>query len=60
MQRGYFVDRFLVVDVGTEGAKSAIIDDYGKIVCEASQNYDLRCPKPGWQNRTLMTGGMLH
>jgi xylulokinase len=40
--------KFLVVDIGTEEAKSAIIDDCGKIICEASQNYTLRCPKPGW------------
>jgi xylulokinase len=40
--------KFLVIDIGTEGAKSAIIDDCGKTICEASRNYDLRCPKPGW------------
>lgn len=40
--------KFLVIDIGTERDKSAIIDDHGKIICEESQDYGLRCPRPGW------------
>jgi xylulokinase len=42
------MNKFLVIDIGTEGAKGAIVDNHGKIICEAGQNYSLKCPKPGW------------
>ena len=36
------------LDVGTGGARAAAIDDAGQIVAEASSEYPLHTPRPGW------------
>src|SRR5690606_26154230 len=38
----------LTIDVGTSSAKTALWDDAGNVVAEASAAYDLRRPEPLW------------
>lgn len=39
---------FIVVDVGTEGTKSALISETGQIISTSFYEYSLQCPKPHW------------
>jgi len=39
---------FLTVDVGTEGTKSAIIDEFGRTLGEGYYEYKLEVPSPLW------------
>ena len=41
------------VDVGTSGCKSIVIDDVGKVVAKATEEYPLSTPKPGWSEQEL-------
>ena len=36
------------LDVGTGGARAVAVDEAGKIVAEASSEYPLHSPRPGW------------
>ena len=36
------------LDVGTGGARAVAIDSSGEIVAEASSEYPLHTPRPGW------------
>ena len=36
------------LDVGTGGARAVAIDESGEIVAEASSEYPLHSPRPGW------------
>jgi xylulokinase len=36
------------LDVGTGGARAVAVDDSGEIVAEASSEYPLHTPRPGW------------
>jgi len=36
------------LDVGTGGARAVAVDDSGEIVAEASSEYPLNTPRPGW------------
>jgi len=38
----------LGLDVGTGGARAVAVDDSGEIVAEASSEYPLHTPRPGW------------
>ena len=39
---------FLGIDVGTSGTKTLVMNEAGKILAEATQNYPLHSPKPLW------------
>ena len=39
---------FLGIDVGTSGAKVVVLDESGALVAQASEEYPLSSPKPGW------------
>jgi xylulokinase len=39
---------FLVVDVGTQSTRVALLDPQGKVVASHSTGYDLAAPRPGW------------
>ena len=39
---------FLGLDVGTGGARAVAVDEGGRVVAEASREYPLRSPRPGW------------
>ncbi|MDP9440311.1 MAG: FGGY family carbohydrate kinase, partial [Actinomycetota bacterium] len=36
------------LDVGTGGARAVAVDEGGNIVAEASSEYPLHSPRPGW------------
>src|ERR671912_1217272 len=36
------------LDVGTGGARAVAVDEWGEIVAEASSEYPLHSPRPGW------------
>ena len=36
------------LDVGTGGARAVAVDESGSVVAEASSEYQLRSPRPGW------------
>ena len=36
------------LDVGTGGARAVAVDEAGEVVAEASSEYPLRTPRPGW------------
>ena len=36
------------LDVGTGGARAVAVDESGEIVAEASSEYPLHSPRPGW------------
>ena len=38
----------LGLDVGTGGARTVAVDESGKVVAEASSEYPLHSPRPGW------------
>lgn len=38
----------LGIDIGTESARAALVNQDGKITASARQGYDLSCPRPGW------------
>lgn len=38
----------LGIDIGTESARSALVNQAGEVVASASQGYHLSVPKPGW------------
>jgi xylulokinase len=42
------VSVLLGLDVGTGGARAVAVDDSGSIVAEASSEYPLLSPRPGW------------
>jgi ribulose kinase len=42
------------LDVGTGGARAVAVDESGEVVAEASSEYPLHTPRPGW---TEPTGG---
>ena len=39
------------IDVGTSGCKSIVIDDLGKVVIKATEEYPLSIPRPGWSEQ---------
>ena len=39
------------VDIGTSGCKSLLIDDVGKVVARAQEEYSLSIPKAGWSEQ---------
>lgn len=39
---------YLGIDIGTTGTKTLLIDAAGAVICEASANYPLEQPRPGW------------
>ena len=38
----------LGLDVGTGGARAVAVDESGTVVAEASSEYPLMSPRPGW------------
>ncbi|MDZ4819394.1 MAG: xylulokinase [Planctomycetota bacterium] len=42
---------FLGVDIGTSGTKTLAIDENGKILAEATENYPAYQPKPAWSEQ---------
>ena len=38
----------LGLDVGTGGARAVAVDESGEVVAEASSEYPLHSPRPGW------------
>ena len=38
----------LGLDVGTGGARAVAVDEGGNVVAEASSDYPLHSPRPGW------------
>ncbi len=38
----------LGIDVGTESARVALVNQDGEVVAGSRQGYDLSCPRPGW------------
>jgi xylulokinase len=42
------VSVLLGLDVGTGGARAVAVDETGNVVMEASSEYPLRSPRPGW------------
>ncbi len=42
---------FLGIDVGTSGTKTLAINETGKILADATQNYPCHYPKPGWSEQ---------
>ena len=43
--------RLLGLDLGTTGAKAVVIDETGKVVSRATEEYPLIVPKPGWSEQ---------
>ena len=39
---------FLAIDIGTEGIKVAVFDVEGNCLASSYEEYELKCPKPGW------------
>jgi xylulokinase len=39
---------FLGIDVGTEGTKVSLFDMDGRVIRDSYEEYELKCPKPGW------------
>lgn len=37
------------IDIGTSSCKAAIFDYEGNVKCEAAKTYELKTPKPGWE-----------
>ncbi len=46
------MDAFLGVDVGTQSVKGTAIDASGKLLAEASTEYPLYIPQPGWTEQS--------
>ncbi len=42
---------FLGLDVGTGGARAVAVDESGAVVGEASSEYPLSSPRPGWSEQ---------
>jgi xylulokinase len=42
------VSLLLGLDVGTGGARAVAVDEWGNLVAEASSEYPLHSPRPGW------------
>jgi xylulokinase len=42
------VSALLGLDVGTSGARAVAVDETGEVVAEASSEYPLHSPRPGW------------
>jgi xylulokinase len=42
------VSVLLGLDVGTGGARAVAVDEEGRVVAEASSEYPLHSPRPGW------------
>jgi len=42
---------FLGIDIGTSGTKTLAIDEKGKILASAMEEYPLSNPKPGWSEQ---------
>jgi xylulokinase len=38
-------------DIGTQGTKTVIVDEIGKIKCESFREYDVLTPKPSWAHQ---------
>jgi xylulokinase len=45
------VTRLLGLDLGTTGAKAVVIDETGKVVSRATEEYPLIVPRPGWSEQ---------
>jgi xylulokinase len=45
------VSCFLGLDVGTGGARAVAVDESGSVVAEASSEYPLHSPRPGWSEQ---------
>jgi xylulokinase len=45
------------IDIGTSGCKTLIIDDRGRVVARATEEYPLSTPHPGWSDRIPSAGG---
>ncbi len=43
--------RLLGLDLGTTGAKAVVIDEAGKVVSRATEEYPLIVPSPGWSEQ---------
>jgi xylulokinase len=43
--------RLLGLDLGTTGAKAVVIDEAGKVVSRATEEYPLIVPRPGWSEQ---------
>jgi xylulokinase len=44
--------QFLIgIDIGTSGCKSLLVDDGGKVVAKATEEYSLSTPRPGWSEQ---------
>ncbi len=43
---------YLGIDVGTSGTKTLLIDQRGKVIAEASAEYPLQQPRPGWTEQS--------
>ena len=41
----------LGLDVGTGGARAVAVNELGGVVAEASSEYPLRSPRPGWSEQ---------
>jgi xylulokinase len=39
------------MDIGTSGCKSILIDEFGKVVSSAMEEYPLYSPRPGWNEQ---------
>lgn len=42
------MSHYLGIDVGTTGTKTLLIDAQGQVLAEATANYPMHQPKPGW------------
>ena len=46
------IQKFLIgIDIGTSGCKSLLIDDRGRVVARALEEYSLSNPHPGWSEQ---------
>jgi xylulokinase len=43
--------RLLGIDVGTSGCKVLLLDERGKVLAQASAQYPLQTPRPGWSEQ---------
>ncbi len=46
------MSRYLGIDIGTSGTKTLLIDQAGKVLAEATAEYPLHQPKPGWTEQS--------
>jgi xylulokinase len=47
----FFMPVFLGIDIGTSGTKTLAINEKGKILASAMEEYPLSNPKPGWSEQ---------